>query len=43
MLWICGEGDLLVENWVLLDIIDMLLQMGIDVFDRLRKGQYLIK
>jgi predicted ester cyclase len=31
------EGDLLVENWVFIDMIDFLLQVGIDVFDRLEK------
>ena len=27
------EGDLLVENWVIVDIPDVLLQMGVDLFD----------
>ena len=36
------EGDKLVENWVMLDIIDILLQMGVDVFDRLKRGVYTI-
>lgn len=30
------EGDLLVENWVFIDIADVLLQLGYDVFERLR-------
>ena len=30
------EGDLLAENWVMIDIPDLLGQMGIDVFDRMR-------
>jgi hypothetical protein len=29
------EGDLLVENWVLVDLVDMLLQLGRDVFTEL--------
>ncbi len=31
------EGDLLKENWVAIDIIDMLMQMGIDVFAQMRE------
>ncbi len=34
------EGDLLVENWVMLDIIDILMQMGVDIFDRLKRRVY---
>ena len=30
------EGDLLKENWVAIDIIDMLMQMGLDVFAQMR-------
>ncbi len=30
------EGDLIAENWVPIDIIDILGQMGFDVFDRMR-------
>ena len=30
------EGGLLAENWVMIDIPDLLAQMGIDVFDRMR-------
>lgn len=30
------DGDQLVENWVMIDIPDLLLQMGIDVFARMR-------
>ena len=30
------EGDLLAENWVMIDIPDLLAQMGIDVFERMR-------
>ncbi|MDP3676982.1 MAG: nuclear transport factor 2 family protein [Novosphingobium sp.] len=29
------EGELLAENWVMIDIPDLLLQMGIDVFERM--------
>jgi hypothetical protein len=31
--WWRREGDLLVENWVFVDIPDALLQMGVDLFD----------
>ncbi|WP_152040185.1 ester cyclase [Salinigranum salinum] len=30
------EGDLLAENWVFIDMIDLLDQIGVDVFERLR-------
>ena len=30
------DGDLIAENWVPIDIVDILLQMGVDVFARLR-------
>ena len=30
------EGDLLAENWVFIDLIDILDQFGFDVFERLR-------
>ncbi|KTG15858.1 ester cyclase [Haloferax profundi] len=33
------EDDLLVENWVFIDKIDLLNQMGVDVFDRLRNDK----
>ena len=29
------DGDLLAENWVLIDIVDVLLQSGVDLFARL--------
>jgi predicted ester cyclase len=32
--WRC-EGDRLVENWVYIDLIDLLAQMGVDVFARM--------
>ncbi|WLR59099.1 ester cyclase [Guptibacillus hwajinpoensis] len=41
--WWRRDGDLLVENWVLIDIVEYLLQLDIDIFDRLRKRQYLIR
>lgn len=30
------EGDLLRENWVFIDIIDVLLQLDVDLFDQMR-------
>jgi predicted ester cyclase len=30
------EGDLLAENWVFIDMIDLLDQIGVDIFERLR-------
>jgi hypothetical protein len=33
------EGDLLAENWVFIDMIDLLDQLGIDVFERVRHDQ----
>ena len=33
------ENDLIAENWVPIDIINILLQMGVDVFARLRHLQ----
>ena len=33
--WWRREGDLLVENWVFVDIPDVLLQMGVDLFEGL--------
>lgn len=29
------EGDLLAENWVLIDIVDIFRQFGVDLFARL--------
>jgi predicted ester cyclase len=34
--WYRREGDYLVQNWVPIDMIDLLLQMGVDLFERLR-------
>jgi predicted ester cyclase len=33
------EGDLLAENWVFIDMVDLLGQLGVDVFDRLRADE----
>jgi len=30
------EGDLLAENWVMIDIPELLQQMGLDLFERMR-------
>ena len=35
--WRLGEDGLIRENWVLVDILDMYDQVGIDVFQRLRE------
>lgn len=35
--WWRREGDLLVENWVFVDIPHVLLQMGFDVFENLKE------
>ena len=35
--WWRREDDLLRENWVLIDLPDLLLQMGVDLFERLRE------
>ena len=31
------EGDKLKENWVFIDIVDVMEQLGVDVFDLLKK------
>jgi len=36
--WWKREGDLLVENWVFIDLIDLFLQFGIDLFDELHRS-----
>jgi hypothetical protein len=33
------EGDRLAENWVFIDTIDLLDQLGVDVFGRVRNDQ----
>ncbi|MBC8263961.1 MAG: ester cyclase [Anaerolineales bacterium] len=35
--WWRREGDSLVENWVMIDIIDIFQQFGVDLFDRMRR------
>lgn len=40
--WWRSDGELLVENWVFIDIIEYLLQLDIDIFERLRTRKYLI-
>lgn len=34
--WWRREGDLLVENWVPIDIVDIFMQLGVDLFDRMQ-------
>lgn len=34
--WWKRDGDLLIENWVPIDLIDICRQMGVDLFERLR-------
>ena len=34
--WWRRDGDVLRENWVLIDLPELLLQMGVDLFERLR-------
>jgi hypothetical protein len=31
------EGDRLAENWVYIDMVDLLKQVGVDVFERVRE------
>jgi hypothetical protein len=33
--WWRREGELLVENWVFIDMVDLFLQMGVDIFAQL--------
>jgi predicted ester cyclase len=35
--WYRREGNLLIENWVPIDMVDLFMQMGVDLFDRLRR------
>lgn len=37
------EEELLVENWVYIDMVDFLLQIGIDVFDRIKNNTNIFK
>jgi len=34
--WWRREGDLLVENWVPIDLVDIFQQFGVDLFARMR-------
>lgn len=38
--WWRVENGKIVENWVVLDIPHILIQMGIDIFDRMKKKRY---
>jgi hypothetical protein len=33
--WWRRDGEILGENWVLIDMIDLYLQLGVDVFARM--------
>jgi len=35
------QGDKIAENWCYMDVVDVLLQMDVDVFERLRDGRYI--
>jgi hypothetical protein len=35
--WWAREGELLRENWVLIDLVDLFLQFGVDLFERMRE------
>jgi hypothetical protein len=35
--WWRRKGDRLVQNWVFIDLPDLFLQMGVDLFDRLEQ------
>jgi hypothetical protein len=35
--WKRGDNDLLIENWVPIDMIDLCRQMGVDLMERLRQ------
>lgn len=37
------EDNLLAENWVFIDMVDFLLQIGIDVFDRMKNNSNIFK
>ncbi len=37
--WWRREGNLLVENWIPIDLIDIFRQLGVDLFDRMREEQ----
>jgi predicted ester cyclase len=40
--WWRREGGLLAENWVFIDMIDLLLQLEVDVFDRMKNERHLV-
>ena len=33
---------MLVENWVFIDMIDLLLQLDVDIFDRMKDERHLV-
>jgi hypothetical protein len=35
--WYRREGNLLVQNWIPIDLIDLFYQLGVDVFELLRQ------
>ena len=35
--WYRREGDRIIENWCPIDIVDIFMQMGVDLFDRMRR------
>ena len=35
--WRIGKDGLIKENWVLVDLLDMYNQIGVNVFDRMRE------
>jgi predicted ester cyclase len=41
--WYRREGNTLVENWVPIDLVDLFMQMGVDLFERLRMQVELCK
>lgn len=41
--WYKREGDLLIQNWIPIDMIDIFLQFDIDLFDRMRRQHELRK
>ena len=41
--WYRREGDHLVQNWIPIDLIDLFMQMGVDLFDRMHRQHELRK
>ena len=35
--WYRRDGTKLIQNWVPIDLIDLCLQMGVDLFERLQE------